>query len=196
MLLVIASRWTPRREVYFYTVGQHDTFFLSISRITFSLIPHFDCTLFHLTSIGRPVYSRRWEVFGGTRKRIERKGVPGRKEREGGPRNNVRAGGGVQILRHCVPRLSHIWFTHIFLSILQGITKGSYRLRSANPREIVSYDRADVVQDASTSLFRRWRIFSALEVGWKSRIRVSGKNSVRETHTSSINRVLWHQYKT
>lgn len=32
-------------------MGQHDTFFLSISRITFSLIPHFDCTLFHLTRI-------------------------------------------------------------------------------------------------------------------------------------------------
>jgi len=59
-------------------------------------------------------------------------------------------------------------------SILQGITKGSYQLRSANPRGIVSYGRADVVaQDAVISSLT---CFS--HAGWKPRIRVSGKNSV------------------
>lgn len=149
-------------------MGQHDTFFpRSYRRITFFLIPHLDCTLLRLRSIGRPVHSGRSRATpGNVSNEIEQKEIrTGEKEREQKQRrreirrNNVR--GGVQILRHCVPRLSHICFTHISFSppILQGITKGSYR--SANPRGIVSYGRAVISPLFDVSFQRRMEVADA-----------------------------------
>jgi hypothetical protein len=105
----------------------------SYRRITFFLILYLDCTIFRLRSIGRPVKVKDLAASGNVSNEIEQKEISNRKkerrtgekrekerERERNVEITYEASGVVQILRHCVPRLSHIWFTHIFLSRLRS----------------------------------------------------------------------------